>query len=372
MRKFHTSRYEVRGIFLSDYHRFNSMKILAYAERSLLPIVRGEEPYPIEWVVYPSNVCNHRCVWCMFRQNGEQFGENRKMLPRELLLRFVRDAARLGGTIIQFEGGGEPLINKHTLEALRLANGLDIKTAMSTNGRLLAPEIAACVDYLRISLNAGTAEQHWRTNHGADEGDAGDWDEIIARIAAAVPRKKQDISLGFVLDADNYRDISAFVDLAGELGVDFVHIRPAFWYDPAENARVRAIMPEALALCEEARQRHAGGTLAIYAITDKFEGYWTPRTYHACRAVWTGVTLRATGDFAVCKDRPDLAWGRTPSYKAGAAFEDCWHSEERRALVGCIHDGPGGHLTNCPRCVWGPRNVAIDALERDDLRIALV
>ncbi len=56
-----------------------------------------------------------------------------------------------------FEGGGEPLINKHTLEALRLANDLGIKTAMSTNGRLLTPEIAASVDYLRVSLNAGTA-----------------------------------------------------------------------------------------------------------------------------------------------------------------------------------------------------------------------
>src|SRR5262245_48635994 len=145
------------------YHRFQSMKILRYYDR-LEAITRGETPMPIEWVVYPSNVCNHACVWCMFRQNGEQFGDNRVILPREVLLRFVTDDSRLGGSVIQFEGGGEPLINTHTLEALRLANSLGIKTAMSTNGRLLTPEIAACVDYLRVSLNAGTAAQHYATN----------------------------------------------------------------------------------------------------------------------------------------------------------------------------------------------------------------
>jgi sulfatase maturation enzyme AslB (radical SAM superfamily) len=356
---------------MAEYTRFQSLKILRHYD-TLEAITRGDEPYPIEWVVYPSNACNHKCVWCMFRQNGEQFGANRVVLPRETLLRFVHDAARLGGTVIQFEGGGEPLINAHTLDALWLANSLGIKTAMSTNGRLLTPAVARAVDYLRISLNAGTAAQHWRTNHGADADDVGDWDEIVSRIAAAVPVKRKDISLGFVLDADNYHDIPAFIDLAAELGVDFVHIRPAFWYDPAQDARVRAIMPAALALCQAAQTRHAGGALDIFAITEKFDGYWTPRAYHACRAVWTGVVLRATGNFAVCKDRTDLVWGNTPNYKAGATFEECWHSDERRALVASIHDGDDGALTACPRCVWGTRNTVLQAIERDDFRIALV
>lgn len=352
----------------TPYNRFQSTKILAYAERSLLPITRGEEPYPIEWVVYPSNVCNHACVWCMFRQNGEQFGDNRKILSRELLLRFVDDAARLGGSVLQFEGGGEPLINTHTLEALQLANDLGIKTAMSTNGRLLTPDVAASVDYLRVSLNAGTAAQHHKTNHaGAGKGD---FDEIVRRIRAAVPHKRGDIGLAFVIDADNYRDILPFCHVAAELGVDFVHLRPAFWYSPEEDARVREIMPDALWRCALAKQELAQTPLAIFSITDKFAGYWTPRQYARCRAVWTGAVLRATGDFAVCKDRTDLAYGA--AYAHGATFEDVWHSEERRALIARIHDGADGELSACPRCVWGPRNLAIDALERDDIRLALI
>jgi MoaA/NifB/PqqE/SkfB family radical SAM enzyme len=350
--------------------RFQSLKILRHYDK-LEQIAHGGAPYPIEWVVYPSNKCNHKCTWCMFRQNGEQF-DFPVILPRRTLMRFVEDAARLGGTVIQFEGGGEPLINKHTLDALRLANSLGIKTAMSTNGRLLTPAVAASVDYLRISLNAGTEAQHWRTNHGSDPNDRGDWQIIIDNIRRSAPHRRKDIGLAFVLDYDNYTDIPAFVDLAAELDVDFVHIRPAFHYDQTEDARVRAIMPQALNLCQEAQARHAGGRLQVFAITEKFEGYWTPRTYHACRAVWTGVTLRATGDFAVCKDRTDLHWGHAPNYQGGASFEDCWHSDERRILVATIHDGVGGQLSACPRCVWGGRNTLIDAIERDDLRIALV
>lgn len=352
---------------MADLNRFQSLKILRHYDK-LEAITRGEMPMPIEWVVYPSNVCNHKCVWCMFRQNGEQFGENRVTLPRDPLLRFVRDAARLGGTVIQFEGGGEPLLNKYTLDALHLANELGIKTAMSTNGRLLTPAVAAAVDYLRVSLNAGTAEQHYKTNHAG--AGAGDFDTIVENVRRAVPHKRQDISLAFVVDADNYRDIPAFVDLAADLGVDFVHLRPAFWFDKVENARVRAIMPQALKLCQLSQWKHRNHALKIYAITEKFDNYWQPRTYHACRAVWTGVTLRATGDFAVCKDRTDLTFGHTPSYKGGAAFEDVWTSEEHIAVVARIHDG--AELDACPRCVWGPRNLVIDAIERDDLRIALV
>jgi MoaA/NifB/PqqE/SkfB family radical SAM enzyme len=355
--------------------RFNSLKILRHYDK-LEAITRGETPFPIEWVVYPSNKCNHKCVFCIFRHPSpdghvEQF-DNAVILPRATLLRFVEDAARLGGRILQFEGGGEPLINTHTPEALRLANSLGIKTAMSTNGRLLTPEIAATVDYMRISLNAGTAAQHWKTNHGADVTDKGDWDEIIARIKAALPHKRGDLSLAFVIDPDNYQDIPAFCALAAELGVDFVHIRPAFYADADMDARVRAAMPMALKLCQLAQWTLRDSPLEIYPITDKFDGYWTPRMYHQCLAVWTGVVLRATGDFCVCKDRTDLTFGRTPNYKQGATFEECWHSEEHTRLAAAIHDGEGGHLSACPRCVWTKRNDLLLAIQTDELRIDLV
>lgn len=360
------------------YTRFQSLKILAHYDK-LEAITRGEYPYPIDWHVYPSNICNHKCTFCMFIQNGEQTNFHVK-LPRDLLLRAVDDAARTGAVLLHFSGGGEPLLNRHTLEALRHAQALSasrvasggkpLKVAMSTNGALLSPDVAAQVDYIRVSLNAGTPEQHHATNHGGDPRHPGDWHKIMENIAKAVPHKKQDIGLAFVVEHENYKDIPAFCRVAASLGVDFVHIRPGFYYDGAMDAAVRGVMEQARLLCEAAKWELRDSPLKIFSISEKFEGYWTPRTYHACRAVLTGVCLRATGDFAVCQDRTDLTFGA--AYRTGATFESVWHGAEHRAVVDSIHDGDGGELTKCPRCVWNTRNQLIDAIETDELRIALV
>jgi len=361
-----------------ELNRFNSMKILAHADR-LRMIADGQEPYPIDWHLFPSNVCNHLCTWCAYRAPSpdghiEQL-DFRVLLPKEVLLRGVRDAARTGAVMVHFSGGGEPLINKATPEAMELAQSLGLTVVLSTNGRLLTPEIASLVNHIRVSLNAGTKEQHYLTNH-AGEGTS-DWETILENIAKAEPHARQDMGLGFVVDHENYQDIYEFCKLAAKLfrkSTDqkqrFVHIRPAFYYDTIQDGHVRSIMRDALALCDRAR-RDFGDTVDVAAITDKFEGYWTDRTYDRCLAVWTGTTLRATGDFAVCQDRTDLTFGHTPNYKKGASFEDVWHSDEHRRVVSRIH--AGADLDQCPRCVWGNRNVLIsEVFQKDTIRLDLI
>lgn len=357
------------------YNRFNSLKILAYADR-LRQIAKGEGPmpYPIDWHVYPSNLCNHRCVWCMFRQDmpdggvGEQF-RYRVVLREAQLMRAVEDAARTGAVLMHFSGGGEPLLNKHTLGAMKLAGQKGLAVALSTNGRLLTPEVAHHVDYLRVSLNAGTAQEHWRTNHAGDPDSRGDWELILQAIREAVPHKRGDIGLAFVVDHRNWRDIYPFCQLAAELGVDFVHIRPAFYYDAKEDEMVRACMPQAWALCEAAKSKF-GDKVAIFSLRDKFEGYWTPRLYHRCLAVWTGVVLCATGDFAVCQDRTDLRFGAEWA-EGGATFEAVWNSPSHWEVVEKIRQG--AELDKCPRCVWNKRNEVIDRVfVRDEMRLKMV
>lgn len=352
-----------------ELNRFNSMKILAHADR-LRSIAEGGEPYPIDWHVYPSNICNHACGFCIFIQNGEQ-QQFAVKLPRDLLMRAVDDAARTGARLMHFSGGGEPLLNRHTPEAMARARASGLKVAMSTNGSKLTPEVAELVHYIRISLNAGTADQHHATNHALDPRHPGDWQTIMENIARAMPAARKagnDVGLAYVVTAENVQDIEPFCKVAAQIGVDFVHIRPGFYYNPEDDHTMRGVMPVAFAACERAKAAY-GDKVQIFAISEKFDGYWTPRTYDRCLAVWTGTTLRATGDFAVCQDRPDLVWGS--QYRHGATFEECWHSDERRAVVSSIH--AGGELDACPRCVWNNRNVIIqDVFQRDTIRLDLI
>lgn len=348
----------------SQFNRFNSLKILAHSDR-LRQVADGGMPYPVDWHIYPSNICNHTCSWCMFRQNGEQFNF-RVQLPREILFRAVDDAARTEAVLTHFSGGGEPLINKHTVPAMERAveNGLSV--ALSTNGAFLTPEVVRTVDFVRVSLNAGTKEQHDMTNHPEDTHT--DWYKILENIEKSAPHKKRDLGLAFVVDHHNYRDILPFCKIASEVGADFVHIRPAFWYDKKDDIATRTIMPLAFELSEEAKALY-GDKVKIFAISEKFDGYWTDRTYDRCLAVLTGTCLTATGEFAVCQDRTDLRFGA--SYTTGTPFEDIWGSEEHRKLVSTIVAGE--QLDACPRCVWNKRNEIIKyVFQEDEMRLDLV
>lgn len=348
----------------SKYNRFNSFKILVHAER-LRAIAAGGLPFPIDWHIYPSNICNHSCGWCMFRQNEEQF-LHREMIPGGLLLRAVADAARTGARLVHFSGGGEPLLNRNTIVAIRKASELGMAVALSTNGSLLSPEIASSVDYIRVSVNAGTKQQHDETNHSDDLNS--DWDRVVANIRNAVPSKKKDIGLAFVADHHNWRDIYPFCKMAAEAKVDFVQIRPAFWYDPEKNVATKNVVPNVAEEAERAKSDF-GEILEIFATDEKFSGYWTPRTYKQCHAVLTGVCLTATGDFAVCQDRTDLRFGK--EYKDGASFEEVWLSKEHRDLVATINSP--GVLDGCPRCVWNNRNEIIEELFiKDVARLDLI
>lgn len=348
---------------MTELHRFNSLKILAYSDK-LRAVARDEMPFPIDWHVYPSNRCNHSCEFCLFIQNGEQ--ENGAQLSREQLLCYVDDAGRLGGTLVHFSGGGEPLLNKHTLEAMRRAQEWGLAVALSTNGRLLTPEVACAVDFIRVSLNAGTAATHDRVNHHFRPGS--DWEAILEAIRVSAPHKRRDLGLAFVVTPENVSEIYLFCQVAADVGADFVHIRPGFYYAPDRDQRTRDAMQTALHESDAAR-RDFGDRLKIFAITEKFDGFWTPRTYQSCKAVWTGVLLTATGDLAVCQDRTDLRFGA--GYRTGEPFEDIWRSAAHRLLVASITTG--GELDRCPRCVWNKRNEIIASVfgPEDAMRLAL-
>lgn len=348
----------------SRFNRFNPYKLLVHADR-LRKIAAGEFPFPVDWHIYPSNHCNHTCRWCIFRQNGEQVSHP-EQLSRDLMLRAVGDAARTGARLVHFSGGGEPLLNPHTPEAARLAIALGLSVALSTNGTYLSPEIAAVTDFVRVSVNAGTKEEHDSTNHPHDP--RSDWETVIQNIKEAVHHRRKDFGLAFVADHENWGDIYPFCSLAAEIGVDFVQIRPAFWYDRSLDTLTRETMPLVGQETERAR-KDFGQRLEIFASDDMFKGFWTPRTYSCCRAILTGTCLTATGDFAVCQDRTDLRFGH--AYKEGRTFEDIWLSDEHRALVVSIRSP--GILNTCPRCVWNNRNEIIEEMfVKDRTRLDLV
>ena len=209
----------------NDYNRFNSWKGLAYLNK-LEECSAGKFPSPVNWHVYISNSCPYQCNFCIMKNRIEG-----AKLPKKTLEKLANDARRLEVKLVHISGGGEPLTHPDINSFISHLKEKKIKVAISTNGYFLN-RLDEQVDHLRVSFNAGRKSSYERI-HGREDS----FERVKLNIKEAVKfRKGKDIGMGYVLTHENWREIDNFVQIAEEVGVDFVHIRPAFW--PENNQQI--------------------------------------------------------------------------------------------------------------------------------------
>lgn len=296
----------------NTFDRFNSWKAMLYADK-LREIVAGKLPYPVNWHIYPSNNCVYNCNFCIMKEEKKR----KTQLTSDILDKVVADSTRLGIKLIHISGGGEPLTNPYIDTFVGWLGKCGIKIAMSTNGYLLE-QLTNKIDHLRISFNAGKKETY-KSIHSCDG-----FDKVIKNIRDVIKRKvAKDIGMAYVLTHQNYIEIPEFIKLADEIGVDFVHIRPAFWEEHNE---------EIIEATKFIRKWYDGSKkdfkINVYMVSDKFDGYWNNNKF-SCRATPLYPVLSATGEFLLCQDRLDLRWG--DYYKQ--SFEDIWFSPKHYELI---------------------------------------
>ena len=122
---------------------------------------------PFALYVEPTNICNFKCVYCP--ESFSDFEERSGGLHRLDLGAFERIADQvldLGGVkTLNLYMMGEPFVNKHLPEFIRIAKHKNIadRVIVTSNGSLLTEDasrrvIDAGLDYLRISIYGGEAE----------------------------------------------------------------------------------------------------------------------------------------------------------------------------------------------------------------------
>lgn len=349
------------------FHRFNSLKTLIYADR-IEAILRGEMPPPVVLHMYLTNFCINDCSFCIMK-------EEKRLHPVcmtwQLIEKALRDAKTNNVKLIHFTGGGEPTCHPDFIKAVRLASELGFAVAVTTNGAVLGHDNTTAMDlgswysnmdHYRCSLNSATEETYEKiakTQH---------FDRALSMIKDFAHRKKllsysgkkkPDIGMAFLIVPENYKEIYRFCALASDIGVDFVHIRPAWLEDDKE---LRLILPEAFYYCKRA-QEDFGDTLDIFASTEKFEGHWTPRKFKQCLSTPLEAVLTATGEFIICQDVFEHRFGDYNKQE----FWEIWDSKEHRAAIDQID------LSKCPRCVETKINEIIERVFiKDEMRRALL
>ncbi len=188
--------------------------------------LRGERIAPITIDCSLTRRCTYRCIYCY----GQLQANDEKRMTKDVISRFLDDAAEIGVKAISFVSDGESTCSPHVYDAILRgkANGLDM--ALGTNGYLLKEErleeILAALTYLRFNVSAGHADRYAEIMGCGKEC----FDKACDIIKKCVKIKKDkglSVTLGLqmVLMPDFKDQIIPTVKLGKELGVDYVIIK---------------------------------------------------------------------------------------------------------------------------------------------------
>jgi len=187
---------------------------------------RGERIAPITIDCALTRRCNYRCVYCY----GKLQANDEKKMTRDVIFRFLDDAADIGVKAISLVSDGESTCSPHFKDAILRgsANGLDI--AVGTNGYLLKEEeledILRCLTYLRFNISAGQAERYSQIMGCG----AGCFEKVCETIRRCMRIKKEKgypvtVGLQMVLMPEFADQILPLAQLGKELGVDYLVIK---------------------------------------------------------------------------------------------------------------------------------------------------
>ncbi|MFA5863269.1 MAG: radical SAM protein [Phycisphaerae bacterium] len=200
-------------------------KLLWHRER-VEAWLRGERVAPITIDCALTRKCNYNCVYCY----GKLQENDEKQMTRDVIFRFLDDAAEIGVKAISFVSDGESTCSPHLYEAIKHGkqNGLDM--ALGTNGALLKKdrleEILPCLTYLRFNISAGQAKRYAEI-HGCREEDFERVLEIIRECVRIKKEKCLAVTLGLqmVLMPSFQDQILPLAKLGRELGADYLVIK---------------------------------------------------------------------------------------------------------------------------------------------------
>ncbi len=208
-------------------NQFSSVKILKHLDRVSEWQSDGFSR-PITYELDMTNICNSKCPFCFGFYNQ---ADDRSLLRLDEAKNIIEQIKDFGGKGITFTGGGEPLCNPATIEAVRYSKSVGLDVGFITNGILLDEKTAAvlvdsCV-WIRVSLDAGTKKVYGIT-HGLN---GGTFDNVVNNISMLVSKKKEKkstvtIGTGFITYPEVIYDMPAFVKLSRRIGVDYAQFRP--------------------------------------------------------------------------------------------------------------------------------------------------
>lgn len=211
-------------------------RLLVRRDRS--KVIAGNGPWRITFDTNP-DLCNLRCIMCeehsphSTRQTErEAAGQDRRLMPIELLRRVIGEAAPNGLREVIPSTMGEPLLYDHFEEIIDLCREYGVKLNLTTNGtfprlgaRHWAELIVPVTSDVKISWNGATRKTQETIMIGSR------WDKVLENVREFIAVRDEHAANGgnrcrvtFQLTflESNVSELADIVKLAIDLGVDRV------------------------------------------------------------------------------------------------------------------------------------------------------
>lgn len=199
---------------------------LAWHKERVDALLRGERVAPITMDIALTRSCNYKCIYCYSMLQSNDI----KRITKDVIYRFLDDAAEIGVKAISFVSDGESTCSPHLYDAILRgkANGLDM--ALGTAGYLLQDErleeILPALTYLRFNVSAGEPHRYQEIHVCPDDA----FEKVCNTVKKSVAikrEKKLDVTLGLqmVLLPEFKDQIIPMAKLGKELGVDYTVIK---------------------------------------------------------------------------------------------------------------------------------------------------
>ncbi len=210
-----------------ELNQFSSSKILKHINR-INEWQQKNFSRPITYELDMTNVCNSKCHFCFGFYEQKEYQVSINISRAKNILSQIK---KFGGKAVTFTGGGDPLCNKDTVNAVKYAKKIGLDVGFITNGILLNKDnvkdiVESCV-WIRISLDAATKETYLKTHCM----NSNIFESVVSNIKLLVKEKKKQksditIGVGFLTYDKTEKEILDFAKLSSKLGVDYAQYRP--------------------------------------------------------------------------------------------------------------------------------------------------
>jgi len=356
---------------------FQPLKLLRHSAQ-VDAMLRGEPTYPISIELDLSNTCPHDCPMCSFGTSDSQGyrQQNWTQFPTGRATELLTELAECGVQSVTFTGGGEPLVHRAAAALFEQAAGLGLSFGVVTNGVGLqgaaADQIAKHATFVRVSLDAGSADTHQITHRTSRL----EFHKILdnlqhVRAKALAYGHPLTIGASFCVQRVNWREIYQAGQLVKEHGGDYLEVRPTFptewrgdgWDDQLSEEDVAAAKAELL----HAQTHLNDATFQVIGLVQRFDALHQPaKGYAQCRIGPLMTVIGADQSLWHCC----VQRGQEP-FKVGTlvgqSFKEAWASTLEKRMHEQID------VTACPRCRYDGFNTLIEqAFLRDGLHRAFL